>query len=220
MGLKTSSEPVQWISGIEGTIPAPSFLHLVHQARSPNKGRKRGQTWPYPFQTECLQEQLCGYMWKETCCSSALKAFIDSTQHRISVESLEKFSFRDTSQCFLERGCTGLVQGSTQTIPLLPSSLWVTPCRALRPHFRPPAVYSFLQDACQALYIWFNRLLLCLSLRSPQFQWSCSGQTPAPALDARKISTFPSDYTLINTQGCKMLPARPAKPPGDNCGTR
>lgn len=52
MGLKTSSEPVQWISGTGGTIPAPSFLHLVHQARSPNKGRKRGQTWPYPFQIE------------------------------------------------------------------------------------------------------------------------------------------------------------------------
>lgn len=159
-------------------------------------------------------------MWKETCHSSALKAFIDSTWHKISVEILEKFSFRDTSQWFLERGCTGLVQGSTQTISLLLSSLWVMPCRALRPHFCPPAVYSFLQDACQALYIWFNRLLLCLSLRSPQLQWSCSSRTPALALDARKISIFPSGYTLINTQGCKVLPARPGKPPGDNCGTR
>lgn len=51
-GVKTSSESVQSISGTGGTIPAPSFLHLVDQGRSPNKERKRGQTWPYPFQIE------------------------------------------------------------------------------------------------------------------------------------------------------------------------
>lgn len=127
--------------------------------------------------------------------------------------------FCDTSQWFLERGCTGLIQGSTQRISLLLSSLGVVPCRALRPHFRPPAVYSFLQDACQALYIWFNRLMLCLSLRSPQFN-EAAALKHQHWLWMPGRSAFSHQFHINKYSGLRMFPARTEKPPGDNCGTR
>lgn len=217
IGLKTSSEPVQCISGTGGTIPAPSFLHLVHQERSPNKGMKRGQTWPYPFNAlrrscvcKCVRKRATLLLWKPS---------LTPLGTELASRAWKSWVFCDTSQWFLERGCTGLVQGSTQRISLLLSSPWVVPCRTLRPHFRPPAVYSFLQDACQALYIWFNRLTLCLSLRSPQFN-KVAAVKHQLQLWMPGRSAFSHQLHINKYSGLRMFPTRPEKPPGDNCGTR
>lgn len=218
MGLKTSSEPVQRISGIGGTISNSSISPPCSSSKKSQQRKEKGPNLTLPIPStvisalrrscvcECVMKRATLLLWKPSLTPLGTEL------------AWKSWVFCATSQWFLERGCTGLVQGSTQRISLLLSSP-VVPCKALRPHFRPPAVYSFLQDACQALYIWFNRLMLCLSLRSPQFNESAAVKHQ-PQLWMSGRSSFSHQLHINKYSGLRMFPARPEKPPGDSGGTR
>lgn len=217
---------VQWVSGIRGTIPAPSFLHLVHQERILMTGRKRGQTWLYSFLSQNIItinfRRSCACMCKETCamCFGSVHQ-LHPAQNQCHEPGEGWFSAVPPSG-----SCGGDAQGSTRrehrgflrSCPVFKCQKRNNPLAEIsEPIFVLLLLTEFPPGGLSGPVPVMEQAVIDAvpSLRSHWLPWRRSSWAPALtlALDARKSSAFPSGHTLINAQDryCSGKPS--ADPP-------